>query len=204
MRAIYEIKARVQMKPVNCFTIRGDRAEEGILFTSGDTQELPTLRDFVPRSEPQTVIGRSSEGNNLKHFAGGEFFYVFLGGLESLKFGDQPFCKGLNLWAGGELEEGSKILWKSRETRGDPKRRELWRVRKRYRLILVDCYGGIRIVSNHGESLDLRPPSVDEVAAFFREYLKKVDASPNAANKERQLRWGRENLGILLREHSGV
>jgi hypothetical protein len=204
-RAIYEIRARIKMKALNCFTIRGDHAETGIFISNAQGfTGFPTLRDFVRRDEVATPIGRSIEGNKLMYLAGGEYIYLFIDGLESLQFGDKPFCKGLNIWAGGELEEGNAILWKSGETRGHPKRRELWRIRNKYRLILVDLHGGISIVQNHEGTLELRVPSFDEVAAFFRQYLKAVDLSPRDANWDRRYKWGTNNLSHLLRESSRV
>jgi len=91
--------------------------------------------------------------------------------VSKLQFPEGKFLEGLNVWPGAEwLAE--KSVWRTREfTRPDGKPDRaycfyIWQRRTDQKLVIVDQFGGIKLLEHNG-SWSLRTPDPTMVAQYF-------------------------------------
>jgi hypothetical protein len=188
----------------NCYEVVGQEAIEGIpLFTSrvsfqaeppvgGDRRLLVKERvvygrpRFMPKQELSYISVCSKENVDPKYW----IVYVE---VPALNFGGEPFLERLNLWPGGEWHNKFPFWRKgppnidTRKLRQSLDRAEVWVLKYHEQILLVDQFGGVRVLKlGHGQ------PQFSEVSPLdMADYLCKRG---EAMNTHTGVFWAFKNL----------
>lgn len=156
--------------------------------------ETYMLGTFLEKGTMLPIQIEKSTKSNLVSFKVGD-----------LNFGRKPFCEGLPLWAGGEGDAiGLRRRYKNDFTRGEENRCEIWEIPHGGFLILIDKYGGIRLVESYQDEIKFVVPFPEAIIAYFKRQLKKAEGSANDDGKKLRIGRTRHQVACLLGKFGNV
>lgn len=190
---------------LNCFQVIGAELVEGIpqrmSILSQDTLPLKGVQKLEP--EERVLFGRAYPAPEPYNYVvccnAEEFdcnsFIVYVEVLD-LNFGGQPFLEGLNIWPGPEMWK-KEPFWrkmpkftKESDARQTLERAEIWSIHEEQKLLLVDQFGGVRILVRKRAELQMHETNPVDMATYFH----KIGTS---TFRHRGIVWARENLARL-------